>query len=362
MWKEELMSMRRLNNQEREDFVLDLYYNQNKTYRQIAREAKICPRDIGRIVNKESKEIESKQSLSKVARAYKLFSEGKSPREVAIALDLREPDVTQLYKESWNLEQLYDLNKMYMETKGDIAYIVTLYRLAKAEGMNPQQVTKLLTIANGDLPGLEKRCENLTIEINSLEEQKQNSQRILRDLNNQITEFTSYIGHCRASYKQEEMQFEALRQKRMKLEALVRQFENNNPEYVKIRKTAEEKVRSALLNGRDILKLALFSLTETMRKDPDRYVSLIYYDTPPTIDYSNNQYPYSSGFYMYGQREYRSREDFMAMLVEETDKLFNELVKELVDEIISDYPVSTSSPSLRHLPSSDQEGRTPKTY
>ena len=272
--------MRRLNNQEREDFVLDLYYNQNKTYRQIAKEAKICPRDIGRIVNKESKEIESKQSLSKVARAYKLFSEGKSPREVAIALDLREPEVTQLYKESWNLEQLYDLNKMYMETKGDIGSIVTLYRLAKAEGMDPKHVTKLLTIANG----------NLIIEINSLEEQKQNSQRILRDLNNQITELTSYVGHCQASHRQEEMELEALRQKRMKLEALVRQFENNNPEYVKIRKTAEEKVSSTLLNGKDLLKLALFSLTETMRKDPDRYISLFYYDTPSTIDYSNQQY------------------------------------------------------------------------
>jgi hypothetical protein len=46
----------------------------------------------------------------------------------------------------------------------------------------------------------------------------------------------------------------------------------------------------------------------------------------------------------------------MAMLVEDTDKLFNELVKEWVDEIISNYPVSTSSTSLPYLPPSDQEG------
>jgi hypothetical protein len=95
----------------------------------------------------------------------------------------------------------------------------------------------------------------------------------------------------------------------MKLEALVRLFENNNPEYVKIRKIAEEKVSSTLLKGKDLLKLALSSLTESMVKDTDRYISLIYHDTPSTIDYSNNQFPYSSGFYMYGQRQYRSRED-----------------------------------------------------
>ena len=63
------MNMRRLTNPERGDVVLDMDYNQNKTYRQIAKEARICPRDIGLIINKEFKEIDSKQSLSKVARA-----------------------------------------------------------------------------------------------------------------------------------------------------------------------------------------------------------------------------------------------------------------------------------------------------
>ena len=164
-----------------------------------------------------------------------------------------------------------------MWRQGDIAYIVTLYKLAEAEGMNPHHVTRLLTIANGDLPGLEKKCENLMIEINSLEQQKQNSQRILRDLNNQITELTSYVWHCRASHRQEETRLEAMQQKRMKLEALVRQFENNNPEYVKIRKTAEEKVSNTLSNGKDLLKLALSSLTESLREDPEKYSSLIYH-------------------------------------------------------------------------------------
>ncbi len=41
-------------------------------------------------------------------------------------------------------------------------------------------------------------------------------------------------------------QRDQLYQKRMKLEAGVRQFENNNEEYVKIKKTVEEKVQSIL--------------------------------------------------------------------------------------------------------------------
>jgi DNA-directed RNA polymerase specialized sigma subunit len=40
-----------LSRSEREEHVLDLYYNQHKNYRQIAEEARICPRDIKTIVD-----------------------------------------------------------------------------------------------------------------------------------------------------------------------------------------------------------------------------------------------------------------------------------------------------------------------
>jgi hypothetical protein len=45
-----------LTRQERERLVLELYYNQGKTYREIAKEARISPRDIGAILNKAVQE------------------------------------------------------------------------------------------------------------------------------------------------------------------------------------------------------------------------------------------------------------------------------------------------------------------
>jgi DNA-directed RNA polymerase specialized sigma subunit len=41
-----------LTRQERERLVIDLYYNQGKTYREISKVARISPRDIGVILNK----------------------------------------------------------------------------------------------------------------------------------------------------------------------------------------------------------------------------------------------------------------------------------------------------------------------
>ena len=101
-----------LTRQEKERKVLDLY-NQNKTYREIAKEVRICPRDIGIILKKASGEKEENQdkeqsSLSPSTQAYSLFSEGKTPLEVAIALDLTESETSKFYEEYLNLKQMDD--------------------------------------------------------------------------------------------------------------------------------------------------------------------------------------------------------------------------------------------------------------
>ena len=149
---------RRLTKQAREERVLDLYYNQEKNYREIAKLERMCPRDISAIVNKVSKDAESKQSFSKVAQAYEMFSQGKSPMEVAIALDLREPEVTQLYKESLNLQQIGELNRIFLETRGvGLAPFLNLYNSTKVAGYNVNHVVWLLRVANKGLQELENR-------------------------------------------------------------------------------------------------------------------------------------------------------------------------------------------------------------
>ena len=83
----------------KEMLVLDLYYNQNKTYRQIAEEAKICPGDIKTIVDKKVKEAELTESTSISSQAFNLFLQGKTPIQVAITLNLKEPEVRELCKQ-----------------------------------------------------------------------------------------------------------------------------------------------------------------------------------------------------------------------------------------------------------------------
>ena len=70
--------------------------------------------------NAEQNQQEQQQHLSLSAQAYKLFSDRKTPLEVAIALNLRESEATKFYKEYWKLKQLHNLNMVYEEIRGDI--------------------------------------------------------------------------------------------------------------------------------------------------------------------------------------------------------------------------------------------------
>ena len=105
-----------------------------------------------------------------------------------------------------------------------------------------------------------------------------------------------------------------------------------------------------------LLKLAVLSLVESRRNDPDKYSSLLYQMSASSTTNFNGQY---FGSYMYEQKPYMSYdhdgEASVAMLVEEAEKLYSKLAKEQVDEIITDYASSISSSSLPLLPSSNEQ-------
>src|SRR5919106_258679 len=102
-----------LNREELQEYVIDLYYNQKKTFRQIQQIVRKSPRDIKAILDKvnpdhssttasassSSTSSQPSQSQSQFSKAYHKFSQGGTPVQVAIELNLREKDVTDLYRE-----------------------------------------------------------------------------------------------------------------------------------------------------------------------------------------------------------------------------------------------------------------------
>ncbi|MFL6522944.1 MAG: hypothetical protein ACJ71B_05635 [Nitrososphaera sp.] len=87
-------------------------------------------------------------------------------------------------------------------------------------------------------------------------------------MNNRLDDIKS---KCRI----ENATLEYLRQQTAKLEAFVYNFRNNDEGYAKLIKTIEEEVLRILSNRKALLKLAVLSIAESIRNNPDRYSSLI---------------------------------------------------------------------------------------
>jgi hypothetical protein len=320
---------------------------------------------IGAILKKSTEENETSkeqtEKMSQAAQAYKLFSGGKSPIDVAIALNLRQTEVTEFYKEYWMLKHQYDLSQIYEEIKDDIGSFVRLYRLSKTAGMNAQHIVKLLAIANNHLPAVESRYQELKREEASLQASNQNSARTLQELSDHISDLRNTVDSYSLSCEEERRQMGELYQKMIRLEALVDDFQDNSEEYIKITRAVEEKVLGVLSNAKVFLRCALLSITESIRNNPEGYRSILNNMSPSIIDYSGSSSQDYTSSSMYGQQQQQnSSPDYdteanAAMIVEEAEKLYNNLVKDSINKIIIDYPFSKSSlPSLPLLPASDE--------
>lgn len=330
-----------LNRNEKEQLIVDLY-NNGSTYREIAQKARISLRDIKGILDKAN----GVQTLSKSSQAYRMFSEGKSPMEVAIALNMRESEVTQLYKESWTLKQIYDLNSIYLETRGDLASFVRLYKLSKESGLNAEHVVSILRLVDdNNLLRLEEKYHNLKLEVESLEEMTKSSIRTLQDYDMQIdTLGKSFDNYCQLCQEQE-IKLNDLQRKSLKAEALVRQFEDNDKGYHKIRNVVEEKVYDILSNNAILLKLAVASVIQSMRNNPEQYISLIR-DNFSSMNYNVSYHPFHTNSYNIQYLE--------NTLLNDAAKVYNDLAKNLIDEILRS-DISSSQSSLPLILPSDQE-------
>ena len=124
---------------ERERQVIELY-DQGKSTRDIAKELRMSLRDISSILRKNQvshglpfpiidNNNNNKSPNQKSTQAYKLFSKGKKPVEVAIQLGLSERQATRYCREYWELKGLHELTFLYEERKHYLPSFIRLHNI-----------------------------------------------------------------------------------------------------------------------------------------------------------------------------------------------------------------------------------------
>src|SRR5215467_2681205 len=267
-----------LSKKEREDRVLDLHFNQNKNYRQIAQEMKISLRDIGQIVNRAKEEKERQEHKSLSVQAYDKFSKGKTPLQVAVDLNIGQIQTTQYYSEYLKLAELEDFTKLYFEFKCDVSYFVHLCKATKEAKMGIPQVINLLRIANDYLPSVQHKYNQLQNENNILNSVITDKSVELQNLNVQIKNKEEVLRAIKSESVAEDALLQGLRQQLARLGEFVYNYKNNNEEYVKVIKSMENKISDLLSNKKMFLKIAIISVIKAMRNDPEEYSALVYHN------------------------------------------------------------------------------------
>jgi hypothetical protein len=97
---------------------------------------------------------------------------------------------------------------------------------------------------------------------------------------------------------------EYLSNEKIRLEALVSRYKNDNEEYLKIKEAAQEKVKDVLTNSKLLLQFATLSVIESLRRNPELCNFIL------------------------------SDDIYSALLLEETEKLYKDLTTKLTNTLL----------------------------
>jgi DNA-binding CsgD family transcriptional regulator len=285
----------------RERHVIGLY-DQGKSTRDIAKELRMSLRDISAILRKnqlshgivitDNSNDDTNNNRSpneKATQAYKLYSEGKRPVEVAIQLGLSERQATKYCREYWELTGLYELTLLYEERKDHLPSFLKLHNIMKRQGIHDEKDTaKVLKYAK-ELPNLQQYWENLHDNNHNLKCQNQELEKELQARKRQIAELTDVENMHHQNVDTLQNDIDHLFNERSQLQQFVSRFKNSDRRYLLIKSVAEEHVNRLLREQESLLDLALKAVIEALRMNPDRY-AIIYnskYDSDDNVSNSS---------------------------------------------------------------------------
>jgi DNA-binding CsgD family transcriptional regulator/chorismate mutase len=282
------------NYNDRERKVLELY-DDGKSTRDIAKEMRMSLRDIsiilrknqlshGNIITKDNgndnKNSTNKSHNVKATQAYKLFSEGKKPFEVAIELGIREAQVNKFFREFWKLKRLNLLYEIYPQIRYYLPSFLKLHKALKRKGLTADNIewfANAMETSVIKLPELQGQRQSLQKEILDKQRQRQELQRALQIINKRIVELADVEKMHHHNIDTLQNDIHSLFNERRQLQQFVSKFKNIDSRYLQIRSIAEEVVDRLLAERKSLLSSALVAVVEALRMNPDRYA--VIYDS-----------------------------------------------------------------------------------
>jgi hypothetical protein len=315
---------------EKESRVIELY-EQDKTYREIAKEVHISLGDISSIIRRHTGEVNVKggnagqkqQEETIGTQVFKLLEAGRTPVQVATDLDLNSGEVTRLYKEWWKLKGLCHLNELYGEIGDDIFQFHRTFKIIKAHGYAPSQLIEAAEHLD-ELPLLRSEREVLLQENQNLEKQKENKAMELEQNNENIAIVKQNLDSMNAGIQANAEELERLNRQKLQVQTVIAAM-NTSAGYQQIQRIAESSAGSILRDNKVVLILALRALLQALKEEPRNELQILIYG--------------SLAYPMYEPRSGNMPRNYLqlrqAVLLQAAEEMYTDLLAKCVNTTIS---------------------------
>jgi hypothetical protein len=208
------------------------------------------------------------------------------------------------------------------------------------------------------LPLAENRYEELQKQNSILDSNLHTAAKEFQFLTNQISFMGKRLDGLKSECENEIARLQDLRYQAANLQTVVNEFKSDDSgDYTKVIKAVNEEVHKNLSNIKPLLDLALFSIIQSMRDNPDKYSCLVCSDNPRSITNNSNGHNMNSVRQQQSQYGYYSIEDCKIELLEQAKEFYIFLVDRFVCEILNGSVTNSSSkaalPSVLQLEEAD---------
>ena len=257
---------------EKEKNVLKLR-EEGKSYRDIAHELLISPREISKILKKTNGELEEKERkkvvLSNTAKALQLYKKGKSPTEVAIKRDLSPEEAQTLYDKYLSLNKLHHFVETFKEFDSySFQDFIEYYFFMKEKGIGKKEIVEAIKMSN-DLPKIKEEYQEISYKLPGLQNEKYSyliDNKSLRGKNCELNnECNSLLLKIKSKSKLLELTTNQLIKKRELLNTI-----SNSEDYAILKNQVEEQVNILLNRKKEYLKLTAMTILKIIKEDPER--------------------------------------------------------------------------------------------
>jgi hypothetical protein len=325
--------------EDRKNRVIDLYFNQHKTYAEIAQIEKISPRDIHTIIKEEEARRQKYKQQELSSKAYELFNQKKSTVEVAISLNLTEPRVSKMYREYCKLKRQDILNLIDKETNGKLSSFLKLYKqLIKEKGMSVDQVVNVVDIAIHKIPYMDSLYRQAKDQAEKMQCTIQRLANDIRALERKISILDATAFSSEQECRRKEQQIQELTAEKHRIERLIANILNGEG-YSQLKQIVKENVKAVLAENKQLISISFAALVQTLQNDPEM-IKAIYNISIANNDKDNKNNNIANYF--------KANKDRILNLGETN---YENLVKALANNAIATVISSSSDPKLS-LPSS----------